>query len=73
MIPLASYSARLYDHVSSITPSCYNACFPRAPVFAEEMLTAENLEGEVVLPPPERSFWAKYVSTLRVESFSFCF
>lgn len=33
---------------------------PRAPVFAEEMLTAENLEGEVVLPPPERSFWAKY-------------
>ncbi|GMI73066.1 hypothetical protein like AT1G65270 [Hibiscus trionum] len=32
---------------------------PRAPVFTEEILGGENAEGEVV-PPPERSFWAKY-------------
>ncbi|KAK6243945.1 hypothetical protein QUC31_010354 [Theobroma cacao] len=32
---------------------------PRAPVFTEEILGGENGEGEVV-PPPERSFWAKY-------------
>ncbi|XP_023872251.1 uncharacterized protein LOC111984863 [Quercus suber] len=31
---------------------------PRAPVFSEEIL-GETAEGEVV-PPPERSFWAKY-------------
>lgn len=33
----------------------------RAPVFSEDIL-GETAEGEVV-PPPERSFWAKYVST----------
>ncbi|PQQ09369.1 ER membrane protein complex subunit 10 [Prunus yedoensis var. nudiflora] len=32
---------------------------PRAPVFAEEILGGELGEGEVV-PPPERSLWAKY-------------
>ncbi|KAM3691354.1 hypothetical protein ACB098_08G009000 [Castanea mollissima] len=31
---------------------------PRAPVFSEDIL-GETAEGEVV-PPPERSFWAKY-------------
>ncbi|KAK9192638.1 hypothetical protein WN944_003331 [Citrus x changshan-huyou] len=31
---------------------------PRAPIFAEEVL-GENGEGEII-PPPERSFWAKY-------------
>ncbi|XP_031249357.1 ER membrane protein complex subunit 10 [Pistacia vera] len=31
----------------------------RAPIFAEDILGGENVEGEV-LPPPERSFWAKY-------------
>ncbi|XP_044483706.1 ER membrane protein complex subunit 10-like [Mangifera indica] len=32
---------------------------PRAPIFTEDILGGENAEGEV-LPPPERSFWAKY-------------
>ncbi|KAG7588892.1 hypothetical protein ISN44_As07g012130 [Arabidopsis suecica] len=32
---------------------------PRTPIFTEEILGSENVEGEVE-PPPERSFWAKY-------------
>ncbi|CAH8256930.1 unnamed protein product [Arabidopsis lyrata] len=32
---------------------------PRTPIFTEEILGGENVEGEVE-PPPERSFWAKY-------------
>ncbi|XP_062003885.1 uncharacterized protein LOC133721323 [Rosa rugosa] len=32
---------------------------PRAPVFSEEIFGGEGVEGEVV-PPQERSFWAKY-------------
>ncbi|XP_057476813.1 uncharacterized protein LOC130764526 [Actinidia eriantha] len=32
---------------------------PRTPAFAEEILGGENVDGEAV-PPPERSFWAKY-------------
>ncbi|XP_057471082.1 uncharacterized protein LOC130759885, partial [Actinidia eriantha] len=31
----------------------------RTPVFAEQILGCENVDGEA-LPPPERSFWAKY-------------
>lgn len=30
-------------------------------MFAEEIFGGEGVEGEVV-PPQERSFWAKYVS-----------
>lgn len=33
----------------------------RTPVFAEEILGEEGVEGEVA-KPPEKSFWAKYVS-----------
>ncbi|XP_013618831.1 PREDICTED: uncharacterized protein LOC106325331 isoform X2 [Brassica oleracea var. oleracea] len=33
---------------------------PRTPIFTEEILGGENAVGEVE-PPPERSFWAKYV------------
>uniref|UniRef100_A0A2N9IIQ4 ER membrane protein complex subunit 10 n=1 Tax=Fagus sylvatica TaxID=28930 RepID=A0A2N9IIQ4_FAGSY len=32
---------------------------PRAPVFSEDIIGGETVEGEVV-PPQERSFWAKY-------------
>ncbi|XP_044500245.1 ER membrane protein complex subunit 10-like, partial [Mangifera indica] len=32
---------------------------PRAPIFTEDILGGESIGGEV-LPPPERSFWAKY-------------
>ncbi|XP_021890900.1 ER membrane protein complex subunit 10-like [Carica papaya] len=32
---------------------------PRTPVFAEEILGEEGVEGEVA-KPPEKSFWAKY-------------
>lgn len=34
-------------------------------MFAEEILGGELGEGEVV-PPPERSLWAKYVSMNRI-------
>ncbi|GFZ14553.1 hypothetical protein Acr_24g0007430 [Actinidia rufa] len=33
--------------------------FMGTPAFAEEILGGENVDGEAV-PPPERSFWAKY-------------
>lgn len=45
-----------------ISLSTITICFPRAPVFAEDIVGGEDGEGEVV-KPPERSFWAKYVST----------
>ncbi|KAL5719031.1 hypothetical protein ACHQM5_011866 [Ranunculus cassubicifolius] len=32
---------------------------PRAPAFVEDIFNGESLEGES-LPPPERTFWAKY-------------
>ncbi|MQM08903.1 hypothetical protein Taro_041758 [Colocasia esculenta] len=35
----------------------------RTPTFAEELLAAENAVGEDV-KPPEKSFWAKYVSNI---------
>jgi hypothetical protein len=34
----------------------------RTPVISEEILGGETVEGELVMPP-EKSFWAKYVST----------
>lgn len=36
--------------------------FCRTPIFAEDILGGDTAEGED-LKPPERSFWAKYVST----------
>lgn len=45
---------------------CFICC--RAPIFAEEILGGESVECEV-LPPPERSFWAKYVSIRRLDCF----
>lgn len=36
-------------------------CYSRAPIFTEDILGGEGGEGEAV-QPPERSFWAKYVS-----------
>jgi hypothetical protein len=33
----------------------------RTPIFTEEVLGGEGIEGELI-KPPERSFWAKYVS-----------
>ncbi|KAK9195163.1 hypothetical protein WN943_003282 [Citrus x changshan-huyou] len=35
----------------------------RAPIFTEEVL-GEDGEGQII-PPPERPFWAKYVSILK--------
>jgi hypothetical protein len=32
---------------------------PRTPIFTEEVLGGEGIEGELI-KPPERSFWAKY-------------
>ncbi|GAB4835368.1 hypothetical protein Ancab_000278 [Ancistrocladus abbreviatus] len=37
----------------------YSELAPRTPVFTEEILGGENVEGEGV-KPPEKSFWAKY-------------
>lgn len=45
--------------------SVYTFC--RTPIFAED-LPGEQGEG-VDVPPPERSFWAKYVSILLVDCF----
>ena len=45
---------------------CSWCCFGiyRAPAFAEDILVGgNNVEGEGI-PPPERSFWAKYVSSI---------
>lgn len=51
---------------------CYKM-FRRAPVFSEEIFGGgEGVEGEVV-PPQERSFWAKYVSFPGVNCRQFSF
>lgn len=42
----------------------FSCSWNRTPAFAEEILGGENGEGEAVMPP-ERSFWAKYVSILK--------
>lgn len=39
-------------------------CSCRTPVFTEEVTVGEN--GEVEVLPPERSFWAKYVSMISI-------
>jgi len=39
-----------------------NKCYLlRTPIFTEELIGGEGIEGELV-QPIERSFWAKYVS-----------
>lgn len=39
----------------------YKICARRTPSFVDQMLEADNGLGEV-MKPPEKSFWAKYVS-----------
>lgn len=39
--------------------------YDRTPIFTEEALIGDHGEAEVV-KPPERSFWAKYVSVFAI-------
>ena len=41
--------------------TCTNFCACRTPSFADQLIEADNGLGEV-MKPPEKSFWAKYVS-----------
>lgn len=43
--------------------------FHRTPVFADDILVGEAGEGEDV-KPPEKSFWAKYVSSNDLNNYS---